>query len=293
MDKKRKLIVVSGFSGSGKGTLLKEITKNNPEFEVVISCTTRKKRDEKDLYHFMSKEQFEELKNQNGFLETNEYSGEFYGTPRGEIERILEEGKCPVVEIDPTGLEQIRKSGYFDLDEIHSVFIEVDAYSLLERLYKRGTEGKEKIEERLKTAMRESDKVDLYDVVIENDSMDEALEKLENFMKGKMIESAVFDNELFKLEMTDILKDEFGCFEEEKQQDEGSLFERMFILLEDAMAAGREDGVKAGRQQLLEELVMKKVKKGKSMDDIADELELEWNELLELYEKLNLETTFQ
>ena len=58
MDKKRKLIVVSGFSGSGKGTLLKEITKNNPDFEVVISCTTRKKRDEKDLYHFMSKEQF-------------------------------------------------------------------------------------------------------------------------------------------------------------------------------------------------------------------------------------------
>ena len=63
----KKIIVVSGFSGAGKGTLLKEITANHPEFEVVVSWTTRPKRDEKDLYHFVSKEQFEEVKNQNGF----------------------------------------------------------------------------------------------------------------------------------------------------------------------------------------------------------------------------------
>ena len=288
----KKLIVVSGFSGSGKGTLLKEITANNPEFEVVVSCTTRQRRNETDLYHFISEEQFEEMKNQNGFLETNEYSGNFYGTPCGEIERILTEGKCPVVEIDPTGLEQIRKSGYFTLGEIHSAFIEVDAYTLLERLYKRGTEEPEKVEQRLRTAMRESDKVELYDVVIENASFDEAVEKLENFMRGEPIESVVFDKELFQQEMVDILEDEFGSFEEEEEQKMDSLYERMLALLEDAMDAGRDDGIKEGRQQLLEELVMKKVQKGKSMEDIAEELEVEWNEVLEVYEKLHLETPF-
>lgn len=289
----KKLIVVSGFSGSGKGTLLKEITANNPEFEIVVSCTTRQRRNETDLYHFISKEQFEEMKNQNGFLETNEYSGEFYGTPRGEIERILAEGKCPVVEIDPTGLEQIRASGYFAPEEIHSVFIEVDAYTLLERLHKRGTEEPKKLERRLRTAMKESDKIELYDAVIENDSFEEALDKLKAFMKGEEMESSVFDKDLFQQEMADILEDEFGYVDEEEEGEEkGSLFERMLALLEDAMGEGRRAGEAAGRQQLLEELVMKKVQKGKSMKEIAEELELEWNEVLEFYEKLHLETPF-
>lgn len=288
----KKLIVVSGFSGDGKGTLLREIIKNNPEFEVVISCTTRSKRNETDLYHFMSKEQFEELRNQNGFLEINNYSGEFYGTPRGEIERILAEGKCPVVEIDPTGLEQIQASGYFTPEEIHSVFIEVDAYTLLERLHKRGTEDPKKLEQRLRTALKESDKVALYDAVIENDVFTEALEKLETFMTGKGIESAVFDKEVFQQEMEDILKDEFDCSDEKEEQGMESLFERMLVLLEDAMEEGRKDGEETGRQNLLEELVVKKVQKGKSMEEIAEELELEWDKVLELYERLHLETPF-
>ena len=289
----KKIIVVSGFSGAGKGTLLKEIVANHPEFELVVSWTTRSKRDEMDLYHFVSKEQFEEVQNQNGFLETNNYSGNFYGTPRGEIERILAEGKWPVVEIDPTGLEQIRASGYFAPEEIWSVFIEVDAYTLLERLHKRGTEEPEKIERRLRTAMKESNKVELYDSVIENDVFTEALEKLEAFMKGEEIESAVFDKDLFQQEMADILEDEFGYEDEEEEGEEkGSLFERMLILLEDAMEEGRKDGEAAGRQQLLEELVLKKVKKGKTMEVVAEELELQWNEVLELYERLHLETPF-
>jgi len=293
MEKRRRLIVVSGFSGAGKGTLLKEIIANNPEFEVVISCTTRSKRNETDLYYFISKEQFEELKNQNGFLEINEYSGEFYGTPRKEIKRILGEGKCPVVEIDPTGFEQIKASGYFAPEEIYSVFIEVDAYTLLERLHKRGTEDPKRLEQRLHTAMKESDKVELYDVVIENDVFTEALVKLEAFMKGEEIASAVFDKELFQQEMKNILEDEFCCLdEEEEKQEMESLFERMIVLLEDAMEEGRKDGEKAGKRNLLEELVIKKVQKGKSMEEIAEELELEWNEVLELYERLHLETPF-
>ena len=230
--------------------------------------------------------------NKNGFLEINNYSGEFYGTPRGEIERILAEGKCPVVEIDPTGFEQIQASGYFTSEEIHSVFIEVDAHTLLERLHKRGTEDPKKLEQRLRTALKESEKVELYDAIIENNVFTEALKKLETFMKGKEIESAVFDKEVFQQEMEDILKDEFDRSDEKEEQGMESLFERMLVLLEDAMEEGRKDGEETGKQKLLEELVVKKVQKGKSMEEIAEELELEWDKVLELYEKLHLENPF-
>lgn len=198
MNRERKIIIVSGFSGVGKGTVIQELMKRNGNIEVVKSYTTRKKRNDSDYYTFVTKNQFCSLAEQGSFLETNVYADEYYGTPILDVNRILESGKIPLVEIDPNGYIQIMESGYFSRDEIVSAFIAVDGITLYERLSVRGTETKESIIKRLRTAMQESEMIPFYNAVILNRTIDEACTKLEQIIKGQEKENSEFDKELFR-----------------------------------------------------------------------------------------------
>ena len=105
-----EVYIVGGFSGAGKGSILKEILRRHPELEPIRSCTTREKRGEDDSYIFLSEEQFADLEAQKKFLETNFYGGYRYGTPVNPVARTLADGRSPLLEIDANGLIKLKKS---------------------------------------------------------------------------------------------------------------------------------------------------------------------------------------
>ena len=104
------IIIVSGFSGSGKGTILKKLLSFHPELGLIKSYTTRKKRDDADFYSFVTLEEFLSLKRNNYFLECNQYSDEWYGTPLHAVQSCINNGKIAVIEIDLNGFRQIMES---------------------------------------------------------------------------------------------------------------------------------------------------------------------------------------
>ena len=167
--KKGKILVVSGPSGAGKGTVLAEFLKKHPgEYVYSISKATRKPREgEIDGVHyfFTTKEEFEKDIEKGNFLEYAEYSGNYYGTPRDFVDAQLNAGKNVILEIEIQGALQVkalRPDALF-------VFITPESYEVLEgRLRGRGTETEEKILKRLDTAKHEAPYAFLYDYVIVN-----------------------------------------------------------------------------------------------------------------------------
>lgn len=136
-----KLIIVSGISGVGKSTLVKQFIKEGKgKYELVRSMTTRSPRNSDDYYTYISKMEFVRLLEQGAFLETNLYQGskELYGTPKREIERIVTEGKTPILEIDVYGKRQIEctmeQHGFVPI----SIFITAPAGLVYRRLLGRG-----------------------------------------------------------------------------------------------------------------------------------------------------------
>lgn len=202
---KNKIVIVSGFSGVGKGTLLKRVLHQLPDVELVRSCTTREKRNDDDYYTFLTDSEFTDLISQNAFLEYNCYSGKFYGTPVNEVTRILSDGKIPITEIDPNGFTQIIKSGFFDRKEIHSIFIADEADSLLSKLLGRNTESKEKIISRLSSAMDESKMMMLYDQILINQNLEIATSELLSFITTFSNREVQFDDILFRSRLQNIL----------------------------------------------------------------------------------------
>ena len=180
MYKKGELIVISGPSGSGKGTLLKEIfARRGEKIFYSISATTRSPREgERDgiEYHFLSREQFEELIDHNGMLEHAEYCGNFYGTPRAAVLEKLLAGIDVVLEIEVQGAMQIRQS----YPEAIFVYNMPPSYAVLEkRLRGRGTECEEVIRKRLHTAVLEISYADKYDYIIINNEISIAADEFE------------------------------------------------------------------------------------------------------------------
>ncbi len=173
-----KLIIVSAPSGCGKGTILSEVFKNRDVF-YSISCTTRKPRDidiEGVTYHFISKEEFEKLIAEGGFLEYAKYADNYYGTPRAAAEKNLAEGKDVVLEIETQGAFQVKEK----MPDSVSIFILPPSIKELDRrLHKRDTETDEVIVKRVSQAAGEIERAQRYDYVIMNDHLEDAIRDFE------------------------------------------------------------------------------------------------------------------
>ena len=172
--------MVTGPSGVGKGTLIRELRERHPEFGLSVSATTRDPRDGEEHgrdYYFMTSEQFEERVQRGEFLEHAEYAGNRYGTPRSELDRPL---KALVLEIEIQGALQIKQT----LPGALQVFIlPPDLDTLRERLEQRGTDKPEVIERRLARAREELDEAkaaaEHFPHQIVNDDLNRAVQELE------------------------------------------------------------------------------------------------------------------
>ncbi|WP_461201976.1 guanylate kinase [Anoxybacillus sp. TBDG-1] len=173
------LIVLSGPSGVGKGTVRKALfSQPDIQLQYSISVTTRKPREgEVDGvdYFFKTREQFEQMIRQNELLEWAEYVGNYYGTPIEYVEKTLQEGKDVFLEIEVQGAMQVRKVFPGAL----FIFLAPPSLSeLRKRIEMRGTESEELIRDRLKAAKEELEMMDAYDYVVENDQVELACERI-------------------------------------------------------------------------------------------------------------------
>lgn len=178
MKHKGLLIVVSGFSGVGKGTLVKKLVESYDNYALSVSMTTRAPRDgEKDgiSYFFVGKEQFEETIGRDGFIEYASYVGNYYGTPRAWVEEQLENGKDVVLEIEVQGALKVKEK----FPEAMLLFLlPPSAQELKRRLEKRGTETAEVIAQRLERAREEAEYIGSYDFIEVNDDLCACMDRI-------------------------------------------------------------------------------------------------------------------
>lgn len=178
MKQKGILIVVSGFSGAGKGTLMKQLVHTYGNYALSVSMTTRNPRpgeEEGKEYFFVSREVFEEKIAQDGLVEYASYCENYYGTPREYVEKQLEKGKDVILEIEIQGALKIKKK--FPTALLMFV-MPPNAAELKRRLEGRGTESREVIEKRLKRASEEAEGIEAYDYIVINDQLEECVEKM-------------------------------------------------------------------------------------------------------------------
>ncbi len=176
MNKQGSLTVISGFSGAGKGSIMRELLKSHPEYALSVSVTTRKPRpgevDGKD-YFFLSQEEFDRLVEEDGLLEHAGYVDHCYGTPRAYVEKAMAEGKDVLLEIEVQGARQVKEKRS---DAILLFVTPPSAGELERRLVGRGTETPEVIKERMQRAAKEAQEMCWYDYLIVNDDLEEAVE---------------------------------------------------------------------------------------------------------------------
>ena len=172
MKRKGILIVVSGFSGAGKGTLVKKLIEEYEGYALSISATTRQPRPgEEDgrEYFFLQKEQFERKIAENGLIEYACYCENYYGTPREYVEQQLTDGKDVILEIEIQGALKIKKQYE---DALLLFVMPPNAEELRRRLEGRGTETKEVIDKRMRRAAEEAEGIEAYDFIVINDDLD-------------------------------------------------------------------------------------------------------------------------
>lgn len=181
---KPMMLVLSGPSGVGKGTLGKRLIEEEG-FGFSVSCTTRGPRPgerEGADYLFVSREEFLSRKAAGGFLETAAVHDEFYGTPREPAEMAMAEGRDFLLDIDPQGGVQVMEK----VPEAVSVFLLPPSWAALEeRLRGRGTETEEKIQKRLHNARQEVEYLPRYDYCIINDNLEEAWKELRGIIHAE------------------------------------------------------------------------------------------------------------
>ena len=182
-----RVIVITGPSGVGKGTLIHGLRKRIPQLELSVSATTRRPRPgERDGvdYHFLSDAEFDRLLTQGAFVEHASYAGNRYGTLRSELKRRLERGVPVVLEIEVQGARQVREA----LPDAQMVFIAPPSLEALRtRLSRRGTDPADQIESRLQTAARELEARSEFAHVVVNDRLGQATEELAEIVRAALI----------------------------------------------------------------------------------------------------------
>ena len=183
--KKGILIVVSGFSGAGKGTLMKRLLEDYDDYALSVSATTRSPRPgEEDgrEYFFKSVEEFEKMIAQDELIEYAKYVNNYYGTPKEYVMQQLEEGKDVILEIEIQGALKVKEKYP---DTLLLFVTPPGARELKERLVGRGTETMEVIESRMKRAVEESEGMDQYDYLVINDDLDTCVKEMHRIIRAK------------------------------------------------------------------------------------------------------------
>lgn len=186
MKNKGLLLVVSAPSGCGKGTILGEILKDD-SFYYSISATTRAPREgEQDgvNYHFITKEEFEQRIAQGGMLEYAQYCGNYYGTPKKEVEQMRDAGRDVILEIEVEGAMKVRT---LCPDAVFLFIAPPSVEELRRRLNKRGTEAAEVIEERVSQAARELSYANRYDYIIVNGELEKAIQDFRTVVRAEKL----------------------------------------------------------------------------------------------------------
>lgn len=184
------LAVVSGFSGAGKGTLMKALLEKHDNYALSISATTRKPREGEvhgREYFFLTVEEFEDLIAKDQLIEHARYVSNYYGTPRSYVEEKMAEGKDVILEIEIQGALKVKEK----FPETLLVFVvPPSAEELKKRLIGRGTETMEVIEQRMKRATEEAEEMDSYDYILVNDDLDKAVEDLHNLIQSQHMQAS-------------------------------------------------------------------------------------------------------
>lgn len=202
------LAVVSGFSGSGKGTIMKELLQKYDNYALSISATTRQPREGEmhgKEYFFLSKEEFEQLIKEEKLIEYAQYVGNYYGTPSSFVEEQRDAGKDVILEIEVQGALQVKEK--FP-DTVLLFVTPPSAEELASRLRRRGTETEEVITKRMEQAVTESTLMDKYDYLVVNDSLQEAVETMHNILQ--MEHYKMSRNEEFVTDIQNDLKSSGG-----------------------------------------------------------------------------------
>lgn len=184
MTNKGQLIIMSGFSGSGKGTITKMLLDNyQDEYALSISATTRSPRageEEGVHYFFLTKDAFEQMISENAFLEYAQYVDNYYGTPKKYVEEQLTLGKNVILEIEIQGALQVKKM----MPEALLLFVTPPSAGELEsRLRGRGTETEEVIASRMARAIQEAEGCEVYDYLVVNDKLEDSVELIHQIIQ--------------------------------------------------------------------------------------------------------------
>lgn len=180
-----KLLVISGLSAAGKGTIAKELVDRFDNFVLSVSATTREKRGNEvdgEDYFFISKDKFDEMITNNEFLEYAKYVNNYYGTPKKYVEDMMKNGKNVILEIEMQGALQVKK--IYD-KAVLVFFLPKDAKTQRERLISRKRETLEQIEERIKQAITDAKYAIHYDYVLVNENIDESVKDMQDIVDGK------------------------------------------------------------------------------------------------------------
>ena len=185
------LLVISGPAGAGKGTVVKELIKDD-NIRLSISATTRAPRGkEKDgvEYHFLSRESFESMIAEDGFIEYAQYLGNYYGSPKKPVVEWQEQGKDVILEIEVQGCEKMKKI----MPECISIFIMPPSMEVLEKRPRgRATETEENILKRMKRAAEELPLAKNYDYVVVNGALEDCVEDVKTIIKAEKLKAKRF-----------------------------------------------------------------------------------------------------
>ena len=199
MNKQGLLIVLSGPSGSGKGTIVKSLLSQRDDTVLSVSMTTRDPRPgEVDgmHYHFVTKEQFEATIAEDGLLEYAAYNGNYYGTPIAPVQKLLDEGKNVLLEIEVQGAEKVMDQR----PDVVSIFITTPSkFELERRLRGRGTETEEVILKRLEAAKYEISRAFRYQYVVLNDEIEAATDRISTIIAAENMRYSRAKNTLLEV----------------------------------------------------------------------------------------------